>query len=261
MVLTILGLLIVVLGLVGIFHRTQKQDVSFSSKEYFYNQEVRTDQNSFRKIVSYVKNQFALVVNTEKNDKIKVPVSFKRQKHPLTCEAAALAMALNYRKISVTEDKLLQELNFDTKDPKTLDNIWGDPDNGFVGNVNGSVFSGTGYGVYDKPIKDVAEIYRDAYVIQKGSLSFILGEVDKGNPVIVWGLLPRTQTINWTTLDGKDIKVQSGEHARIVMGYVGDVTNPSKIILMDPIYGKIRMSTEKFLADWQKMENRAVVIF
>jgi hypothetical protein len=89
----------------------------------------------------------------------------------------------------------------------------------------------------------------------------VLTEVAAGNPVIAWGLLSHRKPVTWWSKEGKLITAHPGEHARVVIGYSGEIANPTKIILMDPIYGKIRMSTERFLSDWQVMNNRAVVVY
>jgi uncharacterized protein YvpB len=204
-------------------------------------------------------DQFAQVLYI--NEHIKIPIVFRKQKHALSCEAASLAMALNYRGAKVTEDELLAQLTFDMKGPKTKNNIWGDPEKGFVGSVDGSIFFGTGYGVYEKPVRDVAFIYRDAYVLEKPTLLDVLDQVNNGNPVLVWGTLSDTEPVYWKTKEGKNVKAFPGEHARIVIGWAGDIENPTKIILMDPIYGKIRLSTDKFLSSWAMLDNRSVVIF
>lgn len=230
-------------------------------KEDFYKTEIASEKNIFRKIFGLMDEQVAMVMSPFSNDEIYISTKFQRQEHPVTCEVAALRMALNYFGENVTESELLAELNFDTKKPMSSNNTWGDPDVGFVGSVHGSVFNGTGYGVFEKPIQNLASKYREANIIKKADLSKVISEVNKRNPVIVWGLLSDRDPIYWKTEDGKTVEAYPGEHARVVIGYSGDISNPSKIILMDPIYGKIKMTKEKFLEDWNKMENRAVVIF
>lgn len=231
----------------------------FATGDLFFRQKIQLERIS-KRIFYYAQNQLAQVSEWEKTDVFQILVPFHPQEHALTCETAALRMALNYYSTGVTEEELLEKLSFSTIGPKTADNIWGDPDLGFVGNIDGSIFKGTGYGVYDEPIKDLAAEYRSSFVIEKANLAEILEEVKNGNPVIVWGLLSRRKPIVWRTEEGRIIEAHPGEHARVVAGFYGTVSNPTTIILMDPIYGKIRMSKEKFLSDWKVMKNRAVVI-
>ena len=231
----------------------------FMTNDLFYFQKIKLERIS-KRIFYYAQDQVAQVTEWEKTDVFQIPIPFHPQEHALTCETAALRMALNYYGENVTEDELLEKLSFSTRGPKTNDNIWGDPDLGFVGNIDGSVFKGTGYGVYEEPIKNLAVEYRTSFIVEKADLSEILEKVKSGHPVIVWGLLSRRKPIVWKTGEGKIIEAQPGEHARVVAGFYGTVSNPTKIILMDPIYGKIRMSKEKFLSDWKVMKNRAVAV-
>lgn len=209
----------------------------------------------------FVQNQTAQVSDSLSKNVTQISVPFYRQKHALTCETAALKMALNYYGIKVTEDELIKKLTFATKNPRGPDNIWGDHDLGFVGDIDGSIFDGTGYGVYHKPIYDLAAEYRPSYIMQNAELSEVLEEVKNGNPVVVWGLLSKSKPIIWQTENGKQVEGYPGEHARVVTGFYGTVKNPGAIILMDPIYGKVRIPKNKFLADWKVMNNRTVVIY
>lgn len=232
----------------------------FATGDLFFRQKIQIERIS-KRIFYFGQNQLAQVSEWEKTDVFQIPVPFHPQEHALTCETAALRMALNYYGTGVTEDELLNNLHFDTKGPKSPENIWGDPELGFVGDIDGSVFKGTGYGVYDKPILDLARKYRPSLIMEKPSLTEILEEVRNGHPVIVWGLLSRRKTIVWQTKEGGRIEVHPGEHARVIAGFHGTISNPTKIILMDPIYGKIRMSKERFLSDWKIMKNRTVAVY
>lgn len=233
--------------------------IIFIASDNFYSKRVGIER-AYNKIFYFAQNQTAHVLDSLEKDITQIIVPFHPQEHALTCETAALRMSLNYYGMGVTEEELLKKLSFSATGSKTIDNIWGDPDLGFVGNIDGSVFKGTGYGVYDKPIRDLAEEYRSSFVMEKAELGDVLQEVKDGRPVIVWGLLSRRKPIMWQTKEGKKIEAHPGEHARVIVGFYGTTSNPTKIILMDPIYGKIRMSKEKFLSDWKIMENRAVVI-
>src|SRR5947208_1371589 len=81
------------------------------------------------------------------------------QQHGLSCEAAALRMALASLGIARTEDSLLSQIGADLR-PHYTDASgfhWGDPYVSFVGNVDGAERNLTGYGVYDTPIARVAQ--------------------------------------------------------------------------------------------------------
>jgi uncharacterized protein YvpB len=79
-------------------------------------------------------------------------VAWHHQAHNLTCEAAALKMALSYEGITVDELTLIQYMTSDPR-PAQFDAqgrlvTWGDPAQGFVGDPDGRIQRYTGYGVY-----------------------------------------------------------------------------------------------------------------
>lgn len=187
-------------------------------------------------------------------------IPFYPQEHALSCEVAALRMALAYVGYQVSEDELIANLTFSAREPMK-NGIWGDPDEGFVGNIDGSIFEFTGYGVYDRPIAALAQKYRPASVVSDPTLDQILDLAEKGNPVIVWGLLSHRTPQIWESLSGKTVIAYPGEHARVLMGYTGNRQDVHELILMDPIYGRIRMDVDRFLSDWQTLGNRAVVVY
>ncbi|OQA04504.1 MAG: hypothetical protein BWY68_00262 [bacterium ADurb.Bin400] len=64
-------------------------------------------------------------------------VKLDYQDKALSCEAAALKMALNYKGASVSENDIMAIIGFD---PTIRQNdIWGDPDIAFVGDINGKL--------------------------------------------------------------------------------------------------------------------------
>ncbi|MEK7609166.1 MAG: C39 family peptidase [Patescibacteria group bacterium] len=187
-------------------------------------------------------------------------VPFHRQEHALSCEIATLKMALNYHGQAVSENELLQDLPFSTSGARAAGNVWGDPDKGFVGNIDGKSPNG-GYGVYEDPIINLALRYRDAKKLENTTLFDVLTEVANGNPVIIWGFLASGKDISWRTREGKFVKAVFGEHTRVVTGFSGTPKNPVTITLLDPIYGKIRMSAKGFEGNWARLGNKAVVIY
>src|SRR5690242_4410629 len=78
----------------------------------------------------------------------RLAVPLHRQEHQLSCEAAALQMALGALGVQVSEDDLLAQLARDAT-PRQVEPdgsvVWGDPDQGYVGDWDG-VFAVDGYG-------------------------------------------------------------------------------------------------------------------
>jgi len=186
-------------------------------------------------------------------------VKFDRQDRPLSCEVAALKMALAYKKVKVSETQLMQIVGYD-KTPKR-NGVWGNPNKGFVGNIDGWQ-NGTGYGVHWYPIRRAARKFRPADTYSWMTVQDLTRQIDKGNPVIIWGTF-RSSTAKydpWRTPDGILIKAWRGEHTRVVVGYRGTAKNPRLFILMDPITGRTVWTTAQLKANWGRFINSGVVV-
>lgn len=196
----------------------------------------------------------------EASQKIDVPILY--QERALSCEAATLRMALAYRGVTVTEQELLDAIGRDPT-PRTRTSagiVWGDPDEAFVGNVDG-VIGRTGYGVHAGPIGRVAGQYRRTEVLTGASPQALADAIATGNPVIVWGHLTSGRPMTWRTPGGKTIHAINGEHTRVVVGYTGRQEEPTGFHLNDPIYGRQYWKLEKFMKNWEKLGRSAVVVY
>lgn len=185
-------------------------------------------------------------------------VPWHRQEHSLSCEVASLKMALDGVGVNVSEGELIKALAFDPT-PKTR-TTWGDPYTGFVGNIDGRMPS-TGYGVYWDPIAKLGLRYVRTQALSNTSLTNILLHVQSGRPVIVWGYLGNGNRMAWTTPQGKTITAVNGEHAFVLIGWTGPIENPSDVILLDPIYGEIHWTAQKFMDVWSVLDRGAVVVY
>lgn len=189
---------------------------------------------------------------------VKLAVPFHRQEHSLSCEAAALRMALNYKGVGVTESQLLTQLPFD-QTPKT-GNVWGDPDKGFVGDIDGRMPE-TGYGVHWGPINDLANLYRPSEIIVGWSPAQVASEIAKGNPIIMWGVAGRRpRRIFWQTPEGKTVRAAFIEHTRIITGFRGTAEKPIGFYTLDPIYREIYYPVGKFYKNWEVLDVYGVVV-
>lgn len=188
----------------------------------------------------------------------KLPVPAYLQQHPLSCEVAALRMALAYRQIEKTEEELLVQVGYDPSPRRG--NLWGDPYEIFVGSIDGKQMS-TGYGVYWPPIARVAALYRPAREFSGLSLSEILTEVKQGNPVIIWTYSRSGIPTFWFDGDGEKIFAASGEHTVVIVGFVGSVDNPSQIIVNDSLLGQLYWPVSEFTDKASLFANSGVVIY
>src|SRR5256886_14833243 len=102
-------------------------------------------------------------------------VSWAHQAHNLSCEAAALKMALSYYGISADELTLISYMTRDSR-PARLDASghlarWGDPATGFVGDPDGRIQRYQGYGAYYQPVA-IAAMLAGANVAEAGARAF-----------------------------------------------------------------------------------------
>ena len=188
----------------------------------------------------------------------KLPVPIYLQQHPLSCELAALRMVLAFRQIEKTEEELLSQVGSDPSPRRG--NIWGDPYEVFVGNIDGKQMS-TGYGVYWPPIARVANLYRPAREFSGLPFPEILTEVKNGNPVIIWTYSRSGIPTFWFDGSGEKIFAASGEHTVVVVGFVGTVDNPSQIIVNDPLLGQIYWSLSEFIPKASLFANSGVIVY
>ena len=152
---------------------------------------------------------------------LKVPIY--RQQHALSCEAASLRMALGTFGVQMPENDLLAALARDPTPRKVVGDTvqWGDPDVGFVGSWDG-VYLRDGYGVYEKPIADLAMSY--GFETTKYGKNVdpkqLYESVRQGFPSVVW--MPYDMVVkgrgSWVTPAGKKIPYVVTEHAVILAG-------------------------------------------
>jgi uncharacterized protein YvpB len=189
-----------------------------------------------------------------------LPVREYAQKYPLSCEAAATSVVLQYLGLKTTEDEVLAAIPYD-KTPKSVAAdgavTWGDPNQGFVGDYDG-VYLKTGYGIYAAPLAQAVQKFG---VSAKGGPGWQLGQlltsVAAGVPVVVWvptrfeQVVPKT----WKTPAGTTVNWIDHEHAMVFCGYdqaAGEVT------LMDVHTGRYQTRTVGvFLRGWGYLGNQA----
>jgi len=206
----------------------------------------------------YKVGQVAGVVRIQGTMDVQLPTKFHRQEHSLSCEIATLKMALQTVGIDVPEATLIGQLPFDQTAKGR--GVWGDPNQGFVGNIDGKMLV-DGYGVYWDPIAKVGENYTRTEILRGGTAQEVAEHIAAGRPVIVWGNYGRAKMYSWLSAEGKQITAVNGEHTRIVTGYRGTVSNPTSFSLIDPLYGPMTWSTKKFMANWGLLGNNGVVVF
>ncbi|MFN7161083.1 MAG: C39 family peptidase [Candidatus Gracilibacteria bacterium] len=203
----------------------------------------------------------ALVKEDLSKQRVELAVKFYKQQRNLSCEMASLRSLLSFYGKEVAEKDLLATLGVDGP-VKMTDGVWGDPQKGFVGNVDGKQATKTGYGTYWQAVARVGASYYDKIGYFEGSsVSFLTSSILEGKPVIIWGLLPATGgnfEITWKTEEGKSVTGYNGEHSYLVYGFVGPKEAPTKILVVDPWYGYKEIDTAKFDGFWSKFGRSGV---
>lgn len=180
------------------------------------------------------------------------------QDKPLSCEAAALKMALAGKGVKVSETDIMNVVGYD-QTPHRGD-TWGDPDEAFVGNISGKQNT-TGYGVHWAPIERAAKKWRPESTAFAGWTVKQLAEaIAAGHPVIIWGTVGSAYYDPWRTPSGRLIKAWKGEHTRTVIGFTGTADNPKTFILNDPYVGRITWSAETLKNNWSRFDFSGVVV-
>ena len=189
-------------------------------------------------------------------------VPLHRQEHDLSCEAAALQMALATLGDPVSEDDLLGSLARDPT-PRTVapdgSVTWGDPDQGFVGQWDG-VFGRDGYGVYEGPIADLAHAqgFEGSTAQLNADPSELYAAVRNRYPVVVW--MPYAGQVRgrgaWTTPQGAEVDYVVTEHAVVLAGL-----SEEGVVYADPYTASLQsMDYAHFESALAELGNRAVIV-
>jgi uncharacterized protein YvpB len=173
---------------------------------------------------------------------VTIPVPVYQQSMVLDCETAALQQGLAYYGIDVSQSQLFAGEFADTRPPVMGANHtvlrWGNPYTNFVGYVNGSDWTPTGFGVYWPVILRLAHTYGLPNAIggEGFAPSQIYSELAAGHPVQVWiqTRFARVPLGTWTAWDGTQVRYSYAEHSVTLSGVsptdvrVNDVLNASQ---------------------------------
>jgi uncharacterized protein YvpB len=195
-------------------------------------------------------------------------VAWHHQDHNLSCEAAALKMALSYYGIKVDELTLIRYMTRDNRSAK-FDNagrlvMWGDPAYSYVGNPDGNIHRFQGYGVYYQPVA-LAAMYAGASVLQVGSglygaavqPSDVYRAVLAGHPVVAWisNTYHHVKLSSYTSFRGEQVRYTLTEHAVTVIG-----VRPDAVLINDPWFGRAWHPKAQFESAFRTFDGMAVVV-
>lgn len=168
----------------------------------------------------------------------KLKVSYFKQAYSRSCEAASLRMALAYYGVATDDMEIIQKAGYNPRPKDKEKNEWDDPHEMFVGDA--SKDNGEGYGMYREPLVKSAQAFgRTAYHTTDITPQFLAKNVRAGYPVVVWGYTSSAgPKISWNTPNGEEALAIADEHARLVVGVYGSVSDPVGFYLHDPLTGE-----------------------
>jgi uncharacterized protein YvpB len=189
-------------------------------------------------------------------------VPWYHQVYVLSCESAALRMALAYEGIATTDRAVLDIMGSDLRGP-VFDSSgmhWGDPFATFVGNVNGSEVALTGYGTYYPTIAHAAMVL-GGHVLRSGQNILppeLYDAVLNGHPAVVWVTYHwvRLTRKDYVAFDGKTVTYAGpGEHAVTLVG-----VQPNRVLINNPATGVEWIDKPTFEAIYAIYDHMAVIL-
>jgi uncharacterized protein YvpB len=197
-------------------------------------------------------------------------VPFYKQIYSLSCESAALQMALAYYGANTNQDTILGIIGVDNHPPSydssgTL--VWGNPYNSFVGNPNGyenaDSGSASGYGTYFPRIAAAAEYFLPGSVSthqENVPTDTVFAAAHNRQPIIAWVAFayqphPMHYMRAW---DGSNNSIMYGapwEHAVTVAGWA-----PGYLLINNPHSHPEWIDAGTFAAAFGMFNNMAVIL-
>ncbi|WP_235848360.1 C39 family peptidase [Litchfieldia alkalitelluris] len=189
------------------------------------------------------------------------PIIAQYPELPRGCEITSLAMLLQYAGVEVDKMTLAKEIKKDPTPYKKVNGkiTFGHPNIGFVGDMYTK--KNKGYGVYHRPVADLASQFLPARIIDITGSDFDAVKMYLSNDTPVWVItnvkykkLPKHYFETWHTSEGV-IDITYQEHSVLVTGY-----DEKYIYFNDPLTGKKNKKAPKedFIKSWEQMGKQAI---
>ncbi|WP_223490616.1 MULTISPECIES: C39 family peptidase [Bacillaceae] len=203
-----------------------------------------------------------LIIRIKDKVLLYAPVVKQFPKLPRECEVTSLAMLLQYNDIDVDKMELASGIK---KNPVLLEKRegvpnWGHPNDGYIGDMY--TYKKPGFGVYHRPIAELAEKYLPGKVkdITGADFSEIKTYLSLDLPIWViinttYKKLPASYFEEWITPLGPE-SITYKEHSVLITGY-----NDDHIYFNDPITGikNRKESYRSFKKNWEQMGKQVIV--
>lgn len=188
----------------------------------------------------------------------RVVVPVLRQAQRNTCESAALQVLLASAGRNVDQRRL--QVAFPRSGPPDpaaggIERVWGDPDLGYVGRPDGGGTAG-GFGIYPAPVQATARRFGVPLKNLTGKRpAAVYKTLLRGRAVMAWIGLSDGPYGQWRSPQGRDIKVNFGEHTVVLYGLRQD----GRLEVSNPLRGTRELWTRtRFEAMWQLLGRRAL---
>lgn len=190
-----------------------------------------------------------------------IPVISQLPELPRGCEVTSLAMLLQHAGVHMDKMELAERIKKDPT-PYQLKNgrvNFGNPNVGFVGDMY--TLNKPGYGVYHKPIKELADRYLSNRAVDFTGSDFSKIETILSNGIPVWIIinswykeLPTEQFRKWKTPVG-EVQITYREHSVLVTGYDKDY-----VYVNDPltVEKNKKVPKQNFIKAWVQMGSQAI---
>lgn len=174
----------------------------------------------------------------------KYNIPFYRQQYKASCAAASLRMIMAFKGIKTNDLDIVYRMGYNPRsiDKSTDPPTWDDPDQMFVGDINGSIGSGTAAGPDALPIVAAAQSYgRSSYRALNINTSWVADQLFNGRLVVGFGATGNSkQYIQWKTPNGRIEKMNIRSHAVAISGFMGESNAPIGFWVNDPLSNGIQ---------------------
>ena len=192
---------------------------------------------------------------------IQAPLILQMPELPRGCEVTSLAMMLNYAGFDTNKMELAEQIRKDETSYRIENGqiFFGNPYDGFVGDMY--TFDNPGYGVYYRPVIELAEEYMPDKIVNMTGADFedILYPLHQGRPVWViihtqFRKLPKSSFQRWQTPSG-EVTITYHQHSVLITGYDEDT-----IFFNDPLSTEVnrRVPIKSFREAWIQMGRQAI---
>jgi uncharacterized protein YvpB len=190
-----------------------------------------------------------------------IPVILQLPELPRGCEVTSLAMLLQHAGVNVGKMELAEGIERDSTlfQMKGGQVFFGHPNVGFVGDMYN--IDNPGYGVYHKPVKELADRYLPNRVVDLTGSEFNKVEESLSNGFPVWIIInswytevPPEQFRTWNTPAG-EVQITYREHSVLITGY-----DEEYVYVNDPLTGEKDKKVPKrdFVKAWVQMGSQAI---